>query len=160
MVSDAWQRDAQIITLGNGGSSMTALHYITDWNKSIFLRGKRPFRGRTLIDNMGLVFAYANDISFESVFEEQLKSCLVSGDLVVALSGSGNSKNVLRAVEYANEHGAVTLGLCGYDGGKLMGIVQHAIWIEAHDMQICEDLHAVFGHVVMQSLCGMLQPTG
>ncbi len=153
VVADAWNRGAQIITLGNGGSSMTALHYITDWNKSVYLSSKKPFRGRSLVDNMGLLMAYGNDISFQDIFVEQLKNLLQPGDLVIAISGSGNSENVIRAVDYANDNGAVTLGLCGYRGGKLKDKAQHVVWANVDDMQLCEDVHAIFGHIVMQKLC-------
>lgn len=156
LVERAWREDRQVITLGNGGSSMTALHYITDWNKSVLLSTGRPLRGRTLVDNMGLLMAYANDLSFQDVFAEQLKNVMREGDLVIAISGSGNSENVIRAVDWANANGGVTLGLCGYAGGKLRQKAQHSIWVRANDMQLCEDLHAMFGHVVMQSLCGYL----
>jgi D-sedoheptulose 7-phosphate isomerase len=153
LIEKAWRDGKQIIALGNGGSSLTALHFINDWNKSIFLSSGIPFRGRTLVDNIGLVMSYANDVSFEDVFAEQLKNILQLGDLVLALSGSGNSENVIRAVKYANEHGATTLGLCGYRGGKLKETAQHVIWVDADDMQLSEDVHFFFGHIVMQRLC-------
>jgi len=156
VVADAWQAGRQIITLGNGGSSMTALHFITDWNKSVFMRGHKQFRGRSLVDNMGLLMAYGNDISFEDIFIEQLKNIMSPGDLVLAISGSGNSENVVRAVDYANKNGATTLGLCGYRGGKLKSIAQHVLWADVDDMQIAEDVHSIFGHMVMQRLCGYL----
>lgn len=156
VVATAWEKGAQIITLGNGGSSMTALHYITDWNKSIFIKTGKKFMGRTLVDNVGLLMAYGNDISFADLFVEQLKNVMREGDLVVAISGSGNSENVIRAVEYANQNGGITLGLCGYSGGRLKNLAQHVIWINVNDMQLCEDLHAMFGHIVMQKLCGYL----
>ncbi len=156
LVREAWLRGAQILTLGNGGSSMTALHFITDWNKMVYLSSGIPFRGRSLVDNMGLVMAYGNDISFADIFSEQLKNLLQPGDLVIAISGSGNSENVIRAVDYANANGGVTLGLCGYSGGKLKEKAQHSIWVERNDMQLCEDIHAMFGHIVMQSLCNCL----
>src|SRR5271170_6738125 len=89
VIADAWQTGRQIITLGNGGSSMTALHFINDWNKSIFMATGKPFRGRSLVDNMGLVMSYGNDISFQDMFIEQLKNILQAGDLVIAISGSG-----------------------------------------------------------------------
>jgi D-sedoheptulose 7-phosphate isomerase len=155
MIRQAWEDGRQIITLGNGGSAMTALHYITDWNKSVYLSSGRPFRGRTLSDNMGLITAYANDISYADVFVEQLRNLASPGDLVIAISGSGNSENVIRAVTYANEIGCRTLGLTGYSGGRLKGLVQHSIWVGVDDMQLSEDLHAIFGHIVMQTLCGM-----
>ena len=154
LVYQAWQRGSQIITLGNGGSSLTALHYINDWNKSIFMHGKKQFLGRSLVDNIGLVMSYGNDVSFQDIFIEQLKNILQPKDLVIAISGSGNSENVIRAVDYANEHGAITLGLCGYRGGKLKQKSQNVIWIDVDDMQLSEDLHAIFGHIVMQKLCG------
>lgn len=153
LIEKAWRDGRQIITLGNGGSSLTALHFINDWNKSVFLSSGIPFRGRTLVDNIGLVMSYANDVSFEDVFAEQLKNILQPGDLVLALSGSGNSENVIRAVKYANDHGAITLGLCGYRGGKLKETAQHVIWVDADDMQLSEDVHFFFGHIVMQRLC-------
>ena len=156
LIAQAWNAGRQIITLGNGGSAITALHMITDWNKMAFLAAGVPFRGRSLIDNMGLVMAYANDISFADVFSEQLKNILQPGDLVIAISGSGNSENVVRAINYANENGAITLGLCGYDGGKLKKVAQHSLHVNAPDMQIVEDVHAIFGHIVMQSLCDMM----
>ena len=153
LVEKAWRDGKQIIALGNGGSSLTALHFINDWNKSIFLSSGIPFRGRTLVDNIGLVMSYANDVAFEDVFAEQLKNILQPGDLVLALSGSGNSENVIRAVKYANDHGATTLGLCGYRGGKLKETAQHVIWVDVDDMQLSEDVHFFFGHIVMQRLC-------
>ena len=154
VIADAWQAGRQIITLGNGGSSMTALHFINDWNKSIFMSSGKPFRGRTLVDNMGLVMSYGNDVSFQDIFVEQLKNVFQKGDLVIAISGSGNSENVIRAVRYANENQGVTLGLCGYRGGKLKDLARHVVWADVDDMQLSEDAHAIFGHIVMQKLCG------
>mgnify|MGYP001019271825 FL=1 len=154
VIADAWERGRQIITLGNGGSSLTALHFINDWNKSIYLSSGKPFRGRSLVDNMGLVMSYGNDISFQDIFVEQLKSIFQPGDLVIAISGSGNSENVIRAVRYANENQGITLGLCGYRGGKLKDTAQHVVWADVDDMQLSEDVHSIFGHIVMQRLCG------
>ena len=153
VIADAWHAGRQIITLGNGGSSMTALHFVNDWNKSVFMAKGIPFRGRSLVDNMGLVMAYGNDLSFQDIFVEQLKNIFQPGDLVIAISGSGNSENVLRAVRYANDNGGVTLGLCGYNGGKLKQFAQYVVWARVDDMQLSEDMHAIFGHIVMQRLC-------
>jgi D-sedoheptulose 7-phosphate isomerase len=154
VIAGAWQAGRQIITFGNGGSSLTALHFINDWNKSIFSSSGKPFRGRSLLDNIGLMMAYGNDISFQDIFVEQLKNILEPGDLVIAISGSGNSENVIRAVRYANENAATTLGLCGYRGGKLKEMAKHIVWADVDDMQLSEDVHAIFGHIVMQRLCG------
>lgn len=153
VIADTWNAGRQIITLGNGGSSMTALHFINDWNKSLFMASGRPFRGRSLVDNMGLVMSYGNDVSFQDIFVEQLRNVMQSGDLVIAISGSGNSENVIRGVRYANENEGITLGLCGYRGGRLKELAQHVVWVDVDDMQISEDVHAIFGHIVMQRLC-------
>jgi D-sedoheptulose 7-phosphate isomerase len=156
VIAKAWMSGKQIIVLGNGGSSLTAIHFINDWNKSIFMSTQRPFRGRTLIDNIGLLMSYANDVSFQDIFVEQLKNILNDGDLVLAISGSGNSENVIRAVEYANANNAITLGLCGFNGGRLKEVAQNSIWVNVNDMQIAEDIHFIFGHMVMQRLCNYL----
>lgn len=155
LVRKTWQEGKQIICLGNGGSALTAQHFVTDWNKSIFLSSGKAFRGRCLTENMGLITAYANDISYHDIFVEQLKNMLEPGDLVIGISGSGNSENVLRAITYANTCGNPTLGLCGFDGGKLKGLAKHIVWAPINDMQIAEDVHFTFGHLVMQSLCHM-----
>ena len=154
VVRRAFDAGKQIITCGNGGSAYAASHYITDWNKMINLATGRKFRGISLCDNIGIVTAFANDLSYEDVFAGQLKAILEAGDLVIAVSGSGNSRNVVKAIEYANEAGAETLALVGYDGGTLKKIAKHSVWVPSFDMQLCEDVHLMFGHMVMKSLCG------
>lgn len=155
LINKYHQAGRNIIVLGNGGSAMTALHFVTDWNKSIYLKTGIPFYGRTLLDNIGLITAYANDISYQDIFVEQLKNLLTKEDLVIAISGSGNSPNVINAVDYASSVGATTLGLCGYRGGLLKEKATHVVWADIDDMQIAEDLHSIFGHIYMQSVCGM-----
>lgn len=144
----------KIITCGNGGSASTASHYITDWNKMVNLATGKKFRGFSLCDNIGLITAYGNDLSYDDVFSGQLATIADEGDLLIAISGSGNSPNVLKAVEYATGHRINTLGILGYDGGKLMPMVQHAFLVPSFDMQLCEDVHLMFGHMVMKTLCG------
>ena len=143
----------QIITCGNGGSAHTASHYITDWKKMVNLATGKPFRGLCLCDNIGIITAFANDVSFDDIFAGQLKAILAPGDLVIAVSGSGNSSNVVKALDYANEAGAETLAVVGFDGGRLKQIARHAVWVPSFDMQLCEDLHLMFGHMVMKALC-------
>ena len=154
LVRRAFDAGKQIITCGNGGSAYAASHYITDWNKMVNLATGRKFRGISLCDNIGIVTAFANDLSYEDVFAGQLKAILDAGDLVIAVSGSGNSRNVVKAVEYANQAGAETLAVVGYDGGTLKKIAKHSVWVPSFDMQLCEDVHLMFGHMVMKSLCG------
>jgi D-sedoheptulose 7-phosphate isomerase len=153
LINNKFQSGKKIITCGNGGSASTASHYITDWNKMINISTGKKFRGFSLCDNVGLITAYGNDISYDEIFSGQLKSILDEGDLLIAISGSGNSKNVINAVEYANMNGAQTLGVLGYDGGKLLPMVNHAFLVPSFDMQICEDIHLMFGHMVMKTLC-------
>ena len=150
----AFEAGTQIITCGNGGSAYAASHFITDWNKMINLATNRKFRGISLCDNLGMVTAFANDLSYDEIFAGQLKAIMAPGDLVIAISGSGNSRNVVKAVEYANSAGATTLALVGYDGGRLKQIASQTVWVPSHDMQLCEDVHLMFGHMVMKALCG------
>ena len=154
VIRAAFDTRRQIITCGNGGSAYAASHYITDWNKMITLATGRKFRGVSLCDNIGLVTAFANDVAFEEIFAGQLRAILEPGDLVIAVSGSGNSSNVVKAVEYANGAGATTLAVVGYDGGRLKQLARHVVWVPSFDMQICEDVHLMFGHMVMKALCG------
>jgi D-sedoheptulose 7-phosphate isomerase len=154
VVRGAYESGRLIITCGNGGSAYAASHYITDWNKMVNLATGKPFRGVSLCDNLGMITAFANDIAYDEVFAGQLRALLSPGDLVIAISGSGNSPNVVKAVEYANGAGAETLAVVGYDGGRLKQIATHVVWVPSHDMQICEDAHLMFGHMVMKALCG------
>ena len=138
----AYEAGRYIITCGNGGSAYNASHFITDWNKMINLATGKPFRGISLCDNIGIVTAFANDLSYDEVFAGQLRAILTPGDLVIAISGSGNSRNVVKAIEYAASAGAETLAIVGYDGGRLKQIAKHVVWIPSHDMQLCEDANA------------------
>lgn len=154
LIRDTFLAGRKVVTCGNGGSASTASHYITDWNKSGSMATGRRFRGISLVDNVGLLTAYGNDVSYDDVFAGQVRAIVDEGDLLVAVSGSGNSPNVLKAVEAAHEQGADTLAIVGYDGGKLMRLARHAVWAPSFDMQLCEDMHLMFGHMVMKSLCG------
>jgi D-sedoheptulose 7-phosphate isomerase len=154
LVKAAFDANRQVITCGNGGSAYAASHYITDWNKMISRATGRQFRGISLCDNIGIITAFANDVAYDEVFVGQLKAILNPDDLLVAVSCSGNSANVVKAVEYANERGAETLAVLGYDGGRLKQIAKHSVWVPTVDMQLCEDVHLMFGHMVMKALCG------
>ncbi len=153
LIKEKYDEGKKIFTCGNGGSAHTASHYITDWNKMIYLATGRMFRGISLCDNIGAITAYSNDISYEEIFCGQLKSLMDDGDLVIGISGSGNSKNVINAIEYANKNGGDTLAVVGYDGGALKSIAKNNVWVPSFDMQLCEDLHLMFGHMVMKTLC-------
>ena len=152
MVRAAFDGGKKIITCGNGGSASTASHYITDWNKMVNLATGKKFRGVSLCDNIGLITAYANDLSYEDVFSGQINALMDEGDLLVAISGSGNSKNILKAIETAHQAGGKVLGVVGFDGGKQIDLCDHSVWVPSFDMQLCEDIHLMFGHMVMKSL--------
>lgn len=150
-IRDAWQRDAQIITCGNGGSALIAQHYITDWNKFIS-RPDKPFRGRCLLDNIGQLTAAANDHGYDRVFRLQLEHVLNFNDLVIGISGSGESENVLEAIHYAKSKGADTLGICGFGVSTLLKSAKTVFHVPVSDMQVVEDVFATFGHLVMRRL--------
>lgn len=147
LLVDALEAGRTVFTLGNGGSAATASHMAVDFNKGLSYGKARRFRFICLSDNLPTLTAYANDVSYEDVFVEPLKNFLESGDLVIAISGSGNSRNVIKAVEYANARGAVTVGLTGYDGGLLRKTARHGVHVPIRDMQVTEDLHMVLDHL-------------
>jgi D-sedoheptulose 7-phosphate isomerase len=147
LLLDALEGGKTVFTLGNGGSAATASHYAADLNKGLSYGRRRRFRVICLSDNVATLTAYANDVSYDEVFVQPLRNFLEPGDLVVAISGSGNSRNVLKAVEYANGAGAITVGLTGYDGGALRRLARHGVHVPVADMQVTEDLHMVFDHL-------------
>lgn len=149
---DSLDSDKHIYIMGNGGSAATASHFVCDFNKGLSLRKKKRFKFICLNDNVATTLAYANDEGYETVFVEPLKNFFKPGDIVIGISGSGNSPNVINAIDYANENGGVTIGLCGYSGGKLKEKAHHSIHIPINDMQISEDLHMVLDHLMMSIL--------
>lgn len=149
---ETYRNNRQIFIFGNGGSAATASHFACDINKGVSSGLRKRFKVICLNDNIPSLMAYANDISFESVFVEQLKNFFNKGDLVIAISASGNSKNVIRAIEYANKNGGITLGLTGCKGGKLSKSVKYSLVVKSDDMQIIEDTHLIILHMLMRSL--------
>jgi D-sedoheptulose 7-phosphate isomerase len=147
LLLEAYRNDRRLILLGNGGSAATASHLVADFQKMIFLAGGRPFRAMACTDSIPLVTAWANDTDYSNVFAEQVRTWAEPGDVVLAISGSGNSPNVLKAVEVARERGAVTIGLSGFAGGKLADMVEHPIVVRCDNMQRIEDVHMVLGHL-------------
>lgn len=144
----AYEREATIYIFGNGGSAATASHYASDFNKGISEKKEKKFNFVCLNDNYAMLMAVANDISYDEVFRFPLINKLKPTDLVIGISGSGNSKNVIRAVEYAKEIGAPVIGITGYHGGKLKELADYHMDVMVDDMQISEDLHMVFDHMM------------
>lgn len=145
---DAWRRGKTIFVMGNGGSASTASHFANDLAKGTIVEGKPRMRALALTDNIPVMLAWANDTSYENIFVEQLKNLMQGGDFVIGLSGSGNSPNVVRAVEYANQNGAITLGLVGFDGGKLLKIAHHSLHVPSFHMGQAEDMHLAITHLI------------
>ena len=144
----AYEREATIYIFGNGGSAATASHYVCDFNKGISEKKEKKFNFVCLNANYPKMMAIANDISYDEVFRYPLINKLKPTDLVIGISGSGNSKNVIRAVEYAKEIGAPVVGITGYHGGKLKELADYHMDVMEDDMQISEDLHMVFDHMM------------
>jgi D-sedoheptulose 7-phosphate isomerase len=152
LLVNALHDDRQIFIMGNGGSGATASHYVCDFNKGLSWNMPKRFKFICLNDNVPTMMAYANDTSYEDIFVEQIKNFFQKGDLIIGISGSGNSKNVLNAIEWGNANGGITVGLTGYSGGKLKETAMHGVHINIDDMQITEDLHMVLDHCMMKIL--------
>ena len=138
----------RIYICGNGGSAATASHFVCDFNKGVSEKKEKKFNFVCLNDNTSIVMAIANDISYDDVFRFQLLNKLKPTDLVIGISGSGNSKNVLRAVEYAKEVGTPVIGMTGYHGGKLKELTDYHMDAMEDDMQISEDIHIILNHMM------------
>lgn len=153
------EQEKNIYIFGNGGSSATASHYQNDFNKGISEYTDKKFRFQCLNDNIPTIMAVANDIGFEEIFRFQLNGKLEVGDIVIAISGSGNSKNVINAVEYALQQGNKVIGVTGYDGGKLKSLCDISLHAPVNSMQITEDVHMIFDHLMMsifyKAMCGI-----
>lgn len=143
-------RDAKknVFFMGNGGSAATANHFICDLGKGTIVEGFPRFKAISLSDNIPMMLAWGNDSSYDDIFVEQLKNLMEPGDVVVGISGSGNSGNVLRALEFANKNGGITVGLTGFDGGKLKDMASHCLVVPIHYMQKIEDIHMLVDHLV------------
>jgi D-sedoheptulose 7-phosphate isomerase len=158
---DARRRGAQVFTLGNGGSAANASHIACDLSKSCIREDLPRFRVISLVDNVPLATAWANDTSYENVFAAQLENLLQPGDVVIAISGSGRSPNVLNAARLALEMGAIVVGLTGFDGGLLKDIADPCIIVPSHCMEQVEDTHLIIGHMFSTYLreCPVRAPT-
>lgn len=152
-VAAASDRGSMIYTLGNGGSASTASHIVNDFAKGVYEKTKMPLRFICLSDNVSTLTAVANDISYEDCYAFQLRDRVKKGDLLIAISGSGNSENVIRAVQYAKECGARIIGMTGYSGGRLKELSDVSLHVPINNMQIVEDLHMMFDHVMMYVMC-------
>ncbi|MCW7753667.1 SIS domain-containing protein [Desulfobotulus sp. H1] len=148
----AYEEEKTIFVLGNGGSAATASHGMCDINKGVCLELDKKFRMISLCDNIPTITAIANDLDYSMIFVEQLKNLLSPGDILLAISGSGNSENIIKAVSYAHKSGNTVVGISGFDGGRLAEKSHIHIHIPVHDMQKVEDGQMMVLHMLMQSL--------
>ena len=144
----ARERDAEIFLCGNGGSGATASHLANDLGKGASLDQARRFRVIALTDNVPWITALANDISYDVIFAEQLRNLARPGDLLLAISGSGNYANIIQAVQAARELGVETIGWTGFGGGQLAQLADLSITVDSHHMGRVEDVHTVLMHLV------------
>ncbi len=154
----AWQGQKQVFIIGNGGSGTTASHLAEDLAKGTIPDASlndeefQRLRVQSLTDNVGWIMAVGNDLAYDQIFVQQLMNLGQPGDLLIAISGSGNSPNILNAVDWANRHGVKTFGLTGYSGGQLQGMQQDGIHVALDDMGMVESIHLGIHHWVLNDL--------
>src|SRR3989344_3162 len=149
----AYKKDRKVFILGNGGAASTSSHMACDLGKGTLQRvydnTERRFRVISLVDNVALMTAFANDLSFDDIFVQQLRNLVETDDVVIALSGSGNSQNVVKAIEYAKLCGAKTIGILGFKtGGKLGSIADYSIIVDSNHYGPIEDIQLVLNHMI------------
>ena len=154
----AYENDRAIFLFGNGGSAALASHLATDLAKGTHFPGPpsmknvRRMRVLALTDNTPLMTAWSNDLSYEEVFSGQLETFVRARDVAFGISGSGNSPNVLRALELARRSGATTVGFAGFGGGKMKELLDCAVVLDSHNMQVVEDAHVILSHLLFLDL--------
>ena len=166
LVFDAWKAGRFVFIIGNGGSATTASHMAEDLGKSSLRpedlkdESKRRLKVLSLTDNAGWLLAVGNDCGYDQIFVQQLMNYGSAGDLVIAISGSGNSPNILAAVDWANRHGLVTFGLTGYGGGKLKAMQQYGLHVDLPDMGMVESIHLCVFHWVLNEVFARINREG
>ena len=164
VIFECYEHRRTVFICGNGGSGSNASHFCEDLGKGTLRRQdfdndqKKRLRVLSLTDNTPYILAWGNDEGFDRVFVEQLKNLANPGDLLIAISGSGNSPNVLRAVDWANKNGMKTLGCTGFDGGKLRKMAQHGLHVPLDDMGIVESIHLTAFHWIVDDMHRRISP--
>ncbi len=154
LLLDAYKNDRFVFVIGNGGSAANASHLAQDLAKGTRKNAAQTKRLKalSLTDNLPFITAQGNDEGYDSVFEQQLRTFGSKGDLLISISGSGNSPNIIKAVEWANNNGLITLGITGFDGGKLKKISHHSVNVVLDDMCTSESIHSIIFHYVILEL--------
>jgi len=166
LVYEAWENERFIFVFGNGGSATTATHICEDLGKSSLRHDelhdetKKRLKVLSLTDNLGWILALGNDLGYDHIFVQQLMNYGTKGDLAIAISGSGNSPNVLLAVDWANRHGLKTFALTGFDGGKLRRMAHTGMHVPLDDMGMVESIHLCLFHWVLNDVFGRINREG
>lgn len=156
----AYQKQNTIFICGNGGSAGTSNHMVNDLSKGTSIEGKQRLRVIGLADNMSLLTAYANDCGYETIFVEQMKNLWKHGDVLIAISASGNSPNVVKACEFARLSGGTVIGIVGFSGGKTKDLSHVALHFKSHNYGAVEDAQLMFSHLSSQYLCQYIKEQG
>jgi len=158
VLEDAYNDDRTVYIFGNGGSGANASHFAEDLAKYVLEIGAgKRIKAISLTDNVPFILALANDEGYTRIFSRQLEALASPNDVTIAISGSGNSPNVLEAVGYANQHNMVTIGVTGFDGGKLYDMVGYNLHVPCHDMGMCEAIHLLLFHLITKLLVERLR---
>lgn len=157
VLQDARETGKQIFVIGNGGSASTASHMVCDFNKNTRETGKNRMRAICLNDNVPSVLAYANDEGYDIIFSEQLSALGRADDVLIAISGSGNSSNILKAIETARQMKIKVIGLTGFKGGKMKDMTDVCLVVPSTSMEIIEDAHLIINHILAGLLRGGVQ---
>ena len=160
LIADAYKNNQFVFIIGNGGSGANASHLCEDLGKGTLhnFETQKRLKVMSLTDNTPYILAYGNDLGYDRVFVEQLKNFAQPGALLISISGSGNSANVLKAVEWANANGLKTVGITGYDGGKLRKLCHHGVHVPSHNMGAVESVHMVIFHYLLDTLYERFKP--
>lgn len=157
VLQDARETGRQVFVIGNGGSASTASHMVCDFSKNTRENGKNRMRAICLNDNAPSVLAYANDEGYDIIFSEQLLALGKPGDVLIAISGSGNSSNILKAIETARQMQIKVVGLTGFKGGKMKAMTDVCLVVPSDSMEIIEDAHLIINHILAGMLRGGVQ---
>ena len=154
------KRDAgnKIFTVGNGGSASTASHFVSDLLKTSITKKNKRFKAISLVDNLPVILAWANDTSYDGIFEEQLKNLISKNDVVIAFSGSGKSENVVKALRFAKKNGAICIGFTGMHGGYFPKLCDICCAVPSNDMLIIESTHVILCHCIVDAIRNLGKP--
>ena len=154
------KRDAgnKIFTVGNGGSASTASHFVSDLLKTSITKKNKRFKAISLVDNLPVILAWANDTSYDGIFEEQLKNLISKNDVVIAFSGSGKSENVVKALRFAKKNGVICIGFTGMHGGYFPKLCDICCAVPSNNMLIIESTHVILCHCIVDAIRNLGKP--